>query len=125
MQCRDFRLATASLTVHEAQTLFQNIAALKARGVAIIYVSHKMSEIFSLSDRITILRDGKMRGTLAAADMNEDEVTRLMIGRSLDVFMRQKASAPGNEILRVEALTHKGRFEDVSFAIRKGEVLGL
>jgi ribose transport system ATP-binding protein len=116
---------TASLTDQEAQTLFENIAKLKARGVGIIYISHRMSEIFALSDRITVLRDGRIRGTLDTTETNEDEVTRLMIGRSLESFFVHPATHAGREVLRVDGLTQTGRFENVSFSVHEGEVLGL
>jgi len=116
---------TSSLTIAEAVSLFDTIRRLKSRGVAIVYISHKMPEIFGLADRITVLRDGRMRGTLRTLDTNEDEVTRLMIGRSLQNYFEKPKVALGEELLRVEGLVVPGFVKGVDFSVRKGEVLGL
>ncbi|WP_439622921.1 sugar ABC transporter ATP-binding protein [Shinella sp.] len=115
---------TASLTDAEKTVLFDIIRDLKAEGVAIIYISHRMDEIFSLSDRITVLRDGKHSGTLITAETSEDEVTRLMIGRSLDLTRRIEASSPGEVVLEVDGLSCGKLFQDVSFKVQAGEVVG-
>jgi ABC-type sugar transport system ATPase subunit len=116
---------TSSLTSAEAASLFDTIRRLRARGVAIVYISHKMPEIFRLSDRITVLRDGRMRGTLATRSTNEDEVTRLMIGRSLQHYFEKPAAKLGEELLRVEGLVVPGFVRGVDLSVRRGEVLGL
>jgi ABC-type sugar transport system ATPase subunit len=117
---------TSSLTLSEANSLFQTIRRLKASGVAIVYISHKMPEIFSLADRITVLRDGEMRGTRRTADTNEAEVTRMMIGRALaNDAAPHRAAEAGAELLRVEGLAVPGYVRGVDFAVREGEVLGL
>jgi ABC-type sugar transport system ATPase subunit len=115
---------TASLTDAEKVVLFDIINDLRDQGVGIVYISHRMDEIFTLSDRITVLRDGSYRGTLVTADTNEDEVTRLMIGRSLDLSRNDAAVSTGEIMLQVTGLTCPGLFEDVSFSLRAGEVLG-
>lgn len=115
---------TASLTDAEKVVLFDIINDLKARGVGVVYISHRMDEIFTLSDRITVLRDGGYRGTLSTADTTEDEVTRLMIGRSLDLSRDEAAPEFGKTMLEVRNLTCPGLFEDVSFTVRTGEVVG-
>ncbi len=115
---------TASLTDAEKVVLFDIINDLKSQGVGIVYISHRMDEIFTLSDRITVLRDGAYRGTLTTADTNEDEVTRLMIGRSLDLSRNEAASKFGDTMLEVRNLTCTGLFEDVSFTVRAGEIVG-
>lgn len=115
---------TASLTDSEKVVLFDIINDLKARGVGIVYISHRMDEIFTLSDRITVLRDGAYRGTLTTADTNEDEVTRLMIGRSLDLSRDVNPPKLGDTVLEVRGLSCAPLFENVSFAVRAGEVLG-
>jgi len=115
---------TASLTDAEKIVLFDIIRDLKAGGAAIIYISHRMDEIFTLSDRITVLRDGKHSGTLATAETNEDEVTRLMIGRSLDLTRRIEVSTPGEVVLDVRGLACGRLFQDVSFTVHAGEVVG-
>ncbi|MEQ8965244.1 MAG: sugar ABC transporter ATP-binding protein [Azospirillaceae bacterium] len=116
---------TASLTDHEKRSLFEIIAALKAQGVGIVYISHRMDEIFELSDRITVLRDGQHSGTLTTAETDEDEVTRLMIGRSLERDRIEKSHEFGDVALQIDGLTVDGLFEDVGFSIRRGEVVGL
>jgi ribose transport system ATP-binding protein len=116
---------TASLTQLEASVLFRNILSLKKRGVGIVYISHKMDEIFELSDRITVLRDGEFRATLDTAETSEGEITKLMIGRTLDAVVRKCCSEPRAEILRVENLNVPGYAYDVSFSIKAGEIVGL
>jgi ribose transport system ATP-binding protein len=115
---------TASLTDAEKVVLFRVIADLQAKGVGVIYISHRMEEIFKITDRITVLRDGQYRGTLNTADTNEDEVTQLMIGRSLDLSRNISHHAMGDVALEVRGLGCGNLFEDVNFAVRKGEVLG-
>ena len=116
---------TSSLTNAEALSLFDTVARLKARGVGVVYISHKMSEIFELSDRITVLRDGQMRGTYRTAETTEDEITRLMIGRPLETYFERPTVATGAELLRVEGLEVDGFVHGIDFTLREGEVLGL
>jgi ribose transport system ATP-binding protein len=115
---------TASLTDAEKVVLFDVIADLKKDGVGIIYISHRMEEIFRITDRISVLRDGQYRGTLETAKTNEEEITQLMIGRKLDLSRSEATHALGDVALEVRGLTVKGLYEDVSFEVRKGEVLG-
>ncbi|MBN2761016.1 MAG: sugar ABC transporter ATP-binding protein, partial [Rhodobacteraceae bacterium] len=115
---------TASLTDAEKVVLFDVIAGLQAKGVGIIYISHRMEEIFKITDRITVLRDGQYRGTLDTAQTNEDEVTKLMIGRSLDLSRSPITHELGDVALEVQGLSCGDLFQDVSFKLRKGEVLG-
>ena len=116
---------TSSLTNAEALSLFETIGRLKARGVGMVYISHKMPEIFSLSDRITVLRDGEMRGTRQTATTTEDEITRLMIGRSLESYFARPQVTAGAELLRIEGLEVEGFVKGIDFTLRQGEVLGL
>jgi len=116
---------TASLTDSEAQALFTNIERLKARGVGIVYVSHRMKEIFALSDRITVLRDGENRATLETRKTSEEEVVRQMIGRSLDGYFERSRGELGPEVIRIEGLTVPGLVKSVSLSIRQGEIVGL
>jgi ribose transport system ATP-binding protein len=116
---------TSSLTNTEALSLFETINRLKARGVGMVYISHKMPEIFSLADRITVLRDGEMRGTRQTASTNEDEITRLMIGRSLESYFARPKVTAGAELLRVEGLEVEGFVKGIDFTVNEGEVLGL
>ncbi|WP_213989206.1 sugar ABC transporter ATP-binding protein [Sodalis sp. dw_96] len=116
---------TASLTHQEADRLFATIGRLKKQGVSTVYISHKMREIFAITERITLLRDGAVTGVLETAQTHEHEVTRLMIGRPLSHFFVRAKSTPGTEILRVENLSIPGRVDNVSFSVRTGEVVGL
>lgn len=115
---------TASLTDAEKVVLFDIIADLKSQGVGIVYISHRMDEIFTLSDRISVLRDGSYRGTLTTAETNEDEVTKLMIGRSLDLSRNEAPPTFGSTMLEVRNLSCEGLFKDVSFTVREGEIVG-
>ena len=115
---------TASLTDAEKVVLFDIINDLKSDGVSIVYISHRMEEIFTISDRITVLRDGSYRGTLVAADTTEDEVTQLMIGRSLDYSRNIEQGEIGDITLEVDGLSCGRLYSDVSFAVRAGEVVG-
>jgi len=116
---------TASLTDQEKEALFAAIRELKARGVGIVYISHKMHEIFEIADRISVLRDGKMRGTIVTGDTNVAELTRMMIGRALSHQFERAQCTPGRETLRVQGLRLQGLIEDVSFSVHAGEVVGL
>jgi len=116
---------TASLTEHEKQVLFSIIDSLRDQGVGIVYISHRMDEIFEISDRVTVLRDGSYRGTVITAETDEDAITQLMIGRSLATVEKAKAVNVGDKLLEVRSLTIDGLFHDISFHIRRGEVVGL
>lgn len=114
---------TASITEREADTLFGIIRNLKVKGVAVVYISHRMSEIFEIADRVTILKDGKHQGTFPCDALSIDDVIRLMVGRELD--LRPKISHAGGEVvLEVKNLSGRG-FTNINFQVRKGEVLGL
>ena len=116
---------TAALSDHEVAALFRAIARLKARGVAIVYTTHKMDEVFRLADRISVLRDGHLVGTAAAAELDHARLISLMVGRQLaDVFPDRRA--PRDEILlEVSGLTREPAYRDVSFSVRRGEVVAL
>jgi ABC-type sugar transport system ATPase subunit len=117
---------TSSLSQAEAERLFALIERLKARGVTCIYVSHRMPEIFRLCDAVTILRDGRHVATRPTASLTESDLVQMMIGRPLaEYFGRHSAAGVGDEALRVEGLTVPGKFEDVSFSVRAGEIVGL
>ena len=118
---------TSSLTEHEVEHLFRIIRDLKARGVAIIYISHKMQEILRISDEVTIMRDGRRVGTWPAAELTEDLIIRNMVGRSLTDRFPERHNAPGEVILRVKDLTSPlpKSFKGVSFELRRGEILGI
>jgi ribose transport system ATP-binding protein len=116
---------TATLTSHEIERLFEAIARLKQRQVALIYVSHRLDEVKAVCDRATILRDGTFVATVPVASTTVDEMIRLMVGRDLkDKFPKVK-SEPREEMLRVEQLTRKGELHGVSFNVRRGEIVGI
>jgi ABC-type sugar transport system ATPase subunit len=119
---------TSSLSQVEAERLYDLIGRLKGRGVTSIYVSHRMPEVFLLCDTVSVLRDGRHVATRPVAGISEGELVQLMIGRPLtEYFPRQAGAQPGGgeELLRVEELTSPGHFEDVSFSLRSGEIVGL
>jgi len=116
---------TASLTEHEKEVLFAIIASLKEQDVGIVYISHRMDEIFQISDRVTVLRDGEFRGTVDTAATSEDEITQMMIGRSLEGTQKAAAGTVGEVLLEVRGLSCEPLFRNVSFALRRGEVVGL
>ena len=117
---------TASLTDAEAAKLFDLIARLKASGVGIIYVSHRMREIKQIADRITVLRDGRKIKTVAAGDVSETELVELMTGRKIGVLFPKIEHVPGNKLLEVERIALADRsVNDVSFYARAGEITGI
>ena len=117
---------TSSLAEGEAQQLYELIGRLTASGATVLYVSHRMHEIFRLCDAVTVLRDGRHVDTRPIGGLDEGAIVQMMIGRKLDqYFPAHVSSAPGGELLRVQGLTRSGRFDDVSFAVRAGEVVGL
>ena len=116
---------TASLTDSEVKVLFENIIELKKKGTAIVYITHKMDEIFKITDRISVLRDGQKTGTLNTKETNRNEVINLMIGRDLNEFFETTSHEIGEEVLRIEKLNRDQFVKDVSFDIKAGEVLGL
>lgn len=118
---------TSSLTGKEVDQLFTIINELRSRGVSIIYISHKMEEILTISDEVTIMRDGFVVGTWDAADLTTDLIITRMVGRDLDERFPERTNVPGEVILKAEGLTssQSKSFCDVSFELRKGEVLGI
>ena len=116
---------TASLTPVETETLFALMRRLTARGVAFIYISHHLDEIFAIADRVTVLRDGAWVATKHTSEATKAELIRLMVGRDLGShFPPRRAASPGSVILETEGLSGAG-FADVSFQMRRGEILGL
>lgn len=117
---------TSSLSAHESEHLFRLLSHLKQRGITVIYVSHRMEEIFRLCDTVTVLRDGRHVATEGTAATNPDRVIHQMIGREIVTHTPRHLSRPtGDEVLRVENLSSPGRFQNFSFALRAGEVVGL
>jgi ABC-type sugar transport system ATPase subunit len=117
---------TSSLSEPEAQRLFALIMRLKERGVTILYVSHRMAEVFSLCDRISVLRDGCLVGTVLGREADQNAIVRMMIGRQLEEYFPGHLGAPSSrEVLRVDSLSSPGLFNNVSFAVHSGEILGI
>ncbi len=116
---------TAALSLREIDNLFEIIRELKAHGVAVIYISHHLEEAFKVCDTITVLRDGMHIATRPTAELNVDELIRLMVGRTLDDQFPKEVAPRGRELLRVEHLSQAGRLHDISFSVHAGEVLGV
>lgn len=116
---------TAALTESETEGLFKVINSLRKKGVSIVYISHRMEEIFALCDRITILRDGQYIDTKPIKDLTMDDVVQMMIGREIGERFPKRDSKIGAEVLKVEGLTSGKLFHDVSFSVNAGEVLGV
>jgi ribose transport system ATP-binding protein len=116
---------SATLTEHEMHALFDLIRSLKAKGVSIIYISHRLEEIFEIADRVTVFRDGKYVGTKPIAETDRDDLIKMMVGRELtDVIPKVPAEIKG-PALEVRNLTRKGVIEDINFTVHQGEILGL
>jgi ABC-type sugar transport system ATPase subunit len=115
---------TSSLTAHEVRQLFQLIAKLKAQGITILYVSHKIEEIFEICDTITVLRDGRHIGTVEKTATTPDEVIRMMVGRSLTTMFPPRQASSGETLLSVSGAGRAGEFQDVSFELHAGEIVG-
>ena len=116
---------TASLNGAEAEALYANVAALAESGVAVVYISHRMPEVFRLSHRITVLRDGQSQGTLDTADTDLDEVTQRMIGRTMDAYVHRPATSPGEVLLELDEVGVPGHLDGISLQLRQGEIVGL
>lgn len=115
---------TASISEQETQTLFTIIKELKREGKAIIYISHRMREIFQIADKVTVLKDGTSQGTSPIVEINSQKLIQKMVGRQLLEELKGQSYAQKDELIRVKELSGKG-FENISFSLRKGEILGL
>ncbi|NLI21237.1 MAG: sugar ABC transporter ATP-binding protein [Clostridiales bacterium] len=116
---------TSSLTENEVAFLFKKIFELRASGITVIYISHKMDEIFTVADYITVLRDGQHINTLPAKETNIPHVIEMMVGRKMTEVYPPKQCEVGDVVFRVENFSRKGVFRDINFDLRKGEVLGV
>ncbi len=116
---------TSSLTDSEVSLLFQMIETLKKKQVAVIYISHKLDELFRIADQICVLRDGKMISSRPVSEVNREVMISEMVGRTMDQIYPTVEKTIGETIFRVENLTRRGVFEDISFEIKKGEILGI
>jgi inositol transport system ATP-binding protein len=119
---------TSAIADTEIEILFKQIADLKSHGVAVIYITHKMNEIFKIADDITIIRDGKWVDSGPASNFDSEKLVSLMVGREISNIFPKEDVPIGEVVLRVQGLTQKpeygGRFSDISFELRKGEILG-
>jgi len=115
---------TAALSAHEVEKLFVITKQLRQRGVAILFVSHRLEEVFELADRLTVMRDGAHVITASTSQLTSEEVIRHMVGRELAALFPKGEAEIGEVLLEVRHLTRKGVFQDVSFQLRRGEILG-
>ena len=121
---------TAVLTPQETEELFERLIDLKKQGMTIIFISHKLNEVKRISDRITVLKGGKTKGTFNTADVTEEEISNKMVGRVISFSYEKKPMKPQKELLRVENLTFKDRFDvmkldGVSFSVKDSEIVGI
>lgn len=116
---------TSSLTEHETQLLFKIIRDLKSQGVSVIYISHRINEIFEIADRVLVLRDGVNAGELERHEMSEESIIQMMVGRELkNIFAKSKVEI-GSTIFAVQNLSTAGFLSDISFSLKRGEILGI
>ncbi len=116
---------TATLTIAEQRILFATINALRASGVGLVFISHHLEEVFAICDRVTVLRDGCAIETRPAADWSMEGLIQAMVNRPIDALFPDRDAVLGDVLLEVEGLASEDRFEEISFAIRAGEVVGL
>ncbi|GAA0359186.1 ribose ABC transporter ATP-binding protein RbsA [Alkalibacterium iburiense] len=115
---------TAALTDREIKLLFKIIRQLQEKNVALVYISHRMEEIFEISDRVTVMRDGVSISTKATKDTTYDEIVRQMVGRELEDYYPEMTHDKGEVVLEVKNLTHLPHYENISFKLHSGEILG-
>ncbi|WP_420344581.1 sugar ABC transporter ATP-binding protein [Paenirhodobacter sp.] len=116
---------TSAITESEVEHLFRIIRDLKAKGVGIVYITHKMNELFEIADEFSVFRDGTYVGTHASSDVTRDDIIRMMVGREITEMFPKEEAAIGDVILKVENLSLPGVFHDISFELHRGEILGL
>jgi len=116
---------TSSLTNQEIEILFKLIERLKKQDIAIVYISHRLEEVFEICDRVTVLRDGQFVGEVETSETNEDELIKMMVGRTIEDRFPKMRFNPGEEILKVDNLSVPREIESASFSLRKGEILGV
>ncbi len=115
---------TAALGESETEVLFETVRALKLQGIAIIFITHRLEEMFRIADRVVVLRDGQRVGALPIAEATPERIVQMMVGRSLQEIFRKESVAIGMPVLEVRGLTRRGAVEDVSFTLHSGEILG-
>lgn len=115
---------TAALGAAETEILFETVRGLKAQGIAIIFITHRLEEMFRIADRVVVLRDGLRVGELPMADATPERVVQMMVGRSLQDIFHKETAPVGEPVLEVRGLTRRGAVKDVSFTLHRGEILG-
>ncbi|MDT8897044.1 sugar ABC transporter ATP-binding protein [Thermanaerothrix sp. 4228-RoL] len=115
---------TSSLTESEAGYLFENIRKLQKQGMSFIYITHKLSEVFQIADRVMVMRDGKHVGTRAVSEVTENDLISMMVGRQITSLYGDAKKNQGDEYFRVQDFTQPGAFENISFGLKRGEILG-
>jgi len=116
---------TSALTDREVGHLFRIIRDLRAQGKGIVYITHKMNELFEIADEVSVFRDGKYIATKASGDVTRDDIIRMMVGREITQMFPKEDVAIGDVVMSVQNLSVRGIFENVSFDLRKGEILGI
>jgi len=116
---------TAALTTNEVERLFRIVETLRARGNAVLFVSHRLEEIFGICQRVTVMRDGRHVWTKPIGELTVQSVIRAMVGRDMDALFPKLETEPGRVVLQVDRLTREGDFTDVSFVVRSGEIVAL
>ena len=115
---------TASISEYEVQRLFKKIEALRENGITILYISHKLEEIFQIADEVTVLRDGCLIGTKGIDEYDRDSIISAMVGRKIEDVYPKRSVRPGEVVLKVDDISLPGVFSHISFNVRKGEILG-
>ena len=116
---------TSALTLNEVAELFRIVRRLRGNGTAILFISHRLEELFEIADRVTVLRDGAYVDTRTLADVTQEELIRMMVGREVKELFPKSQVQSGEVVLQVKHLTRRGAFQDVSFELHKGEILGM
>jgi rhamnose transport system ATP-binding protein len=116
---------TAALTSVEVERLFEVMRTLRSHGAAVLFISHRLEEVFASCQRVTIMRDGRFVRTAPIEDLTIDDIIRSMVGRDLDSLFPKTATKPGDVVLEVEGLSREGAFHDISFTVRRGEIVAL
>ncbi|MDR3211764.1 MAG: sugar ABC transporter ATP-binding protein [Planctomycetota bacterium] len=116
---------TASLTRVEVNHLLDTVRYLKSKDITVVFVNHRLNEVMEVSDRVTVMRDGVLVGTYPAKDMDEERLSELITGRKIDFTLKGEAWATGKVVLEVKDLSRAGQYQDVSFSLQEGEILGV
>ncbi len=116
---------TASLTQTETEALFEVVRRLSDEGITVVFVSHRLAEVMAISDRVTVLRDGRLVGVFKTTDMTTDHLTELMTGKTIRHEVRARDCSAAAPMLEVTGLTRAGEYSDVSFTVRRGEIVGI